>query len=125
LQPFISWCEIDHNQIVYMCSIIRWLNDLFVCGGLLNMNVECVNSNGRYSVQSSRYAGQLKIRSFVTQCASEPTGRKLTTTLTFLRLMSTSCTCTFNIQEFFFLSTLYLCVLYLSENRQRLTPLTP
>ena len=30
----------------------------------------------------------------------------------------------FNIQESHDLSTLYLCVLYLSENKQRLVPLT-
>ena len=31
----------------------------------------------------------------------------------------------FNIQQLYVLSTLYLCVLYLSENKQRLVPLTP
>ena len=30
----------------------------------------------------------------------------------------------FNIQQLYTLSTLYLCVLYLSENKQRLVPLT-
>ena len=30
----------------------------------------------------------------------------------------------FNIQQFYVLPTLYLCVLYLSENKQRLVPLT-
>ena len=30
----------------------------------------------------------------------------------------------FNIQQLYALSTLYLCVLYLSENKQRLLPLT-
>ena len=30
----------------------------------------------------------------------------------------------FNIQQLYVLPTLYLCVLYLSENRQRLVPLT-
>ena len=30
----------------------------------------------------------------------------------------------FNIQELYVLPTLYLCVLYLAENRQRLVPLT-
>jgi len=30
----------------------------------------------------------------------------------------------FNIQESYALPTLYLCVLYLSENKQRLVPLT-
>ena len=30
----------------------------------------------------------------------------------------------FNIQELYTLPTLYLCVLYLSENKQRLVPLT-
>ena len=29
-----------------------------------------------------------------------------------------------NIQQFYILPTLYLCVLYLSENKQRLVPLT-
>ena len=30
----------------------------------------------------------------------------------------------FNIQQLYALATLYLCVLYLSENKQRLVPLT-
>ena len=30
----------------------------------------------------------------------------------------------FNIQQLYVLLTLYLCVLYLSENKQRLVPLT-
>ena len=30
----------------------------------------------------------------------------------------------FNIQQLYALSTLYLCVLYLSENKQRFVPLT-
>ena len=30
----------------------------------------------------------------------------------------------FNIQQLYVLSTLYLCVLYLSENKERLVPLT-
>jgi len=29
----------------------------------------------------------------------------------------------FNIQQFYILPTLYLCVLYLSENKQRLVPI--
>ena len=31
----------------------------------------------------------------------------------------------FKIQQLYILSTLYLCVLYLSENKQQLLPLTP
>jgi len=31
----------------------------------------------------------------------------------------------FNIQQLYALPTLYLCVLYLSQNKQRLVPLTP
>ena len=31
----------------------------------------------------------------------------------------------FNIQQLYALPTLYLCVLYSSENKQRLVPLTP
>ena len=31
----------------------------------------------------------------------------------------------FNIQQLYALSALYLCVLFLSENKQRLVPLTP
>jgi hypothetical protein len=31
----------------------------------------------------------------------------------------------FNIQQLYVLPTLYLCVLYLSQNKQRLVPLTP
>ena len=31
----------------------------------------------------------------------------------------------FNIQQLYVLPTLYLCVLYLSEDKQRLVPLTP
>jgi len=32
--------------------------------------------------------------------------------------------CQFNVQQFYAQPTLYLCVLYLSENKQRLVPLT-
>jgi hypothetical protein len=53
----------------------------YVEGLLLNMNVERMSSNSGYSVHSSRYAGQLKICCLVTQCASEPPGRKVTTAL--------------------------------------------
>lgn len=53
----------------------------YVDGELLNMNVERMNSNGGYSVHSSRYAGQLKICCLVTQCAAEAPGLKVTTTL--------------------------------------------
>jgi len=34
------------------------------------------------------------------------------------------CTNNFNIQELYALLTQYLCVLYLSENKQRLVPLS-
>jgi len=41
-------------------------------------------------------------------------------------LKSTGCVMhqQFNIQQLYALPTLYLCVLYLSENKQRLVPLT-
>jgi len=39
-------------------------------------------------------------------------------------LLVTWCTNQFNIQQLYALPTLYLCVLYLSENKQRLVPLT-
>ena len=39
-------------------------------------------------------------------------------------LLVTWCTNRFNIQQLYALPTLYLCVLYLSENKQRLVPLT-
>jgi hypothetical protein len=38
-------------------------------------------------------------------------------------ILVTWCTNQFNIQQLYVLSTLYLCVLYLSENKQRLVPL--
>ena len=44
-------------------------------------------------------------------------------TLTFKSLMFT-CTNKFKIQQLYALPTLYLCVLYLSESKQRLVPLT-
>jgi len=46
--------------------------------------------------------------------------------LTFYSLLVTWYTKRFNIQEFYNLPTLYLrvCVLYLSQNKQRLVPLT-
>ena len=31
----------------------------------------------------------------------------------------------FKIQQFYVLPTLYLCMLYLSQNKQRIVPLTP
>jgi len=48
----------------------------------------------------------------------------VTFALTLQSLPVTWCTNRFNIQELYFLSTLYLCVLYLSQNKQRLVPLT-
>jgi len=45
-------------------------------------------------------------------------------TLTFQSLLLTWCTYRFNIRQLYALPTLYLCVLYLSENKQRLVPLT-
>jgi len=44
--------------------------------------------------------------------------------LTFQSLLVTWCTNRFNIQQLYALLTLYLCVLYLSENKQQLVPLT-
>ena len=44
--------------------------------------------------------------------------------LTFSSLLVTWCTNRFNGQQFDVLRILYLCVLYLSENKQRLVPLT-
>jgi len=44
--------------------------------------------------------------------------------LTFYSLLVTRCTNRFNIQQLYALLTLYLCVFYLSENKQRLVPLT-
>jgi hypothetical protein len=44
--------------------------------------------------------------------------------LTFESLPVTRCTNRFNIQQLYALPTLHLCVLYLSENKQRLVPLT-
>jgi len=44
--------------------------------------------------------------------------------LTFSSLLVTWCTNRFNIQQLYAVPTLYLCVLYLSENKQRLVPLT-
>jgi hypothetical protein len=47
-----------------------------------------------------------------------------TVLLTFWSLLVTWCTNRFNIQQLYALPTLYLCVLYLSEKKQRLVPLT-
>jgi len=44
---------------------------------------------------------------------------KATNCLTFSSLLVTWCNNRFNIQELYALSTLYSCVLYLSENKQR------
>ena len=44
--------------------------------------------------------------------------------ISFQSLLVTWCTSRFNIQQLYALPTLYLCVLYLSENKQRLVPLT-
>ena len=41
-----------------------------------------------------------------------------------LNLLFPWCTNRFNIQQIYVLPTLYLCVLYLSKNKQRLVPLT-
>jgi len=43
----------------------------------------------------------------------------------FLSLLVTWCTNRFNIQQLYTLPTPYLCVSYLSQNKQRLVPLIP
>jgi hypothetical protein len=43
--------------------------------------------------------------------------------LTFWSLLDTSCTNRFDIQQMYALSTLYLCVYYLSENKRLFIPL--
>jgi hypothetical protein len=60
------------------------------------MNVDRVNSNGRYSVHYRPYAGQLKVCCLVTHCANEPLGRKVTTTLSVF--ISTDCVSGLSIQ---------------------------
>jgi hypothetical protein len=44
--------------------------------------------------------------------------------INLLSLLVTWCTNKFNSQQLYALATLCLCVLYLSENKQRLVPLT-
>ena len=56
----------------------------------------------------------------VSDCISPNSGE----TLTFLKPTGHVMRQQFNIQELYALPTLYLCVLYLSENKQRLVPLT-
>jgi len=50
--------------------------------------------------------------------------RKILQSLTFYSLLVTWYTNRFNIQEFYALPTLYLCVLYLSQNKQGIVSLT-
>jgi hypothetical protein len=49
---------------------------------------------------------------------------KIGITLNFLKPTGYVMHQQFNIQQLYVLPTLYLCVLYLSENKQRLVPLT-
>ena len=51
-------------------------------------------------------------------------GDHSTILLTFYSLPVTYCTNKFNIQQSYALPTLHSCVLYLSQNKQRLVPLT-
>ena len=44
--------------------------------------------------------------------------------LTLYSLLVMSCNNRFNIQQLYTLPALYLCILYLSEKKQRLVPLT-
>jgi hypothetical protein len=50
--------------------------------------------------------------------------RKAINVLTFLKPTGHVMQHRFNVQQLYALPTLYLCVLYLSENKQRLVPLT-
>jgi hypothetical protein len=52
------------------------------------------------------------------------TCRSMQTQLTFIKPAGHVMHQQFNIQQLYDLPTLYLCVLYLSENKQRLVPLT-
>jgi hypothetical protein len=51
-------------------------------------------------------------------------GTKTLQTINFLKLTGHVMLHQFDIQQLYALPTLYLCVLYLSENKQRLVPLT-
>jgi hypothetical protein len=53
-----------------------------------------------------------------------PQASGMGTTLTFQSLLGYVMHQQFNIQQLYALPTLYLCVLYLSGNKQRLVPLT-
>ena len=55
---------------------------------------------------------------------SKPTGYVMQQQFNFLKPTGYVMHQQFNIQQVYVLPTVYLCVLYLSENKQRLVPLT-
>jgi len=62
---------------------------------------------------------------FVLRAFCSRLSRKKCPILNFQSLLVTWCTNRFNIQQLYALPTLYLCVFYSSQNKQRLVPLTP
>jgi len=87
-------------------------------------NIEFFSSLGPSLPPCSLFCGILSVPLHVRRSCFTPRAIKNAAALTFQSLLATWCTNRINIQQLYALSTLYLCVLYLSENKQRLVPLT-
>jgi hypothetical protein len=95
-----SQSQVSHGRNVQYENL-RTLDGTSICNLKFNLNM---------TRESVRYI-LLLLRSFFRINLLKPTGHVMHQQ--------------FNIQQLYVLPTLYLCVLYLSENKQRLVPLTP
>ena len=83
----------------------------------------CGRWNGLVPLQTEKMGAHVSLRNL---CLAIRTFAYQTSFAYFTLLQPTGCVMhhQFNIQQLYALPTLYLCVLYLSENKQRLVPLT-
>jgi len=98
-------------------SYMHWLPDVNPFASLIHTNnmADCFVlhtscKEGRRWKGLQHYDKQTNLKTYVIINLLKPTGHVMQQQ--------------FNIQQLYALSTLYLCVLYLSENKQRLVPLT-
>ena len=136
---------VNTNLMAVASKIIRSWSDLKVNGAvLINGDVDtkknfalfspyqyrCYTSLHENSGHNCLYVGTTVLRTeqrvLTPQCCSESllSQEKKLASLNLLKPTSYLMHQQFNIQQLYALPTLYLCVLYLSENKQRLVPLT-
>ena len=110
------------------CILCKDTDGVFI-GWLWNL-ILCSHPCGRISVGRNIRPSIYRVKALCDQCYSLPVGSlnlqipNVQWTICLLKPTGHVMHQQFNIQQLYVLPTLYLCVLYLSENKQRLVPLT-